>query len=398
MSLALGLVAGEPSGDMIAARVLAGLQSVSPSVNAYGIGGPALVNQGLELWHPMHALTVFGYVDALKRLPSLIKTFKDVEHRLIKQAPDVFLGIDAPDFNLKLENKLKRRGIPTVHLVGPSIWAWRYERIKFIKEAVSHMLVLFPFEQEIYEKERIPVTYVGHPLADAIALKPNILQARSRIGLESTDRVVAILPGSRSSEIKVLAPRFLASAELLFAKDPRLVFIVPMVNEARRLEFEQIAKRFKLPSLRILSSLENQAYSADQQTKPVAWDALEACDVALVASGTATLEAALFKKPMVISYYLPTLMRRIMAWKSGQERPYLDWVGLPNILARDFIVPELLQDEATPEKLSQAVWSLLLDEKRQKKIADRFTDIHLSLQCDTAKLAAQVILQLADAK
>jgi lipid-A-disaccharide synthase len=196
----------------------------------------------------------------------------------------------------------------------------------------------------------------------------------------------------------VLAPRFLASAELLFAKDPRLLFIVPMVNEARRLEFEKIAKRFKLPSLRILSSLENQAYSADQQTKPVAWDALESCDVALVASGTATLEAALFKKPMVISYYLPTLMRRIMAWKSGQERPYLDWVGLPNILARDFIVPELLQDEATPEKLSQAVWSLLLDEKRQKKIADRFTDIHFSLQCDTAKLAAQVILQLADAK
>ena len=391
MSLKIGLVAGEPSGDLIGARVLAGLKGLSPALQAQGIGGPALRSAGLDIWHPMNALTVFGYVDALKRLPTLLRTHHDVKQHWLKDAPDVFLGIDAPDFNLRLEAKLKASGTPTVHLVGPSIWAWRYERIHFIKQAVSHMLVLFPFEEAIYQKEGIPVTFVGHPLADEIPLVPDARAARQRLELDEHCKVIAILPGSRSSEIKVLAPRFLATAERLLKKDPSLTFLVPMVNETRQRQFEAIASQFNLPSLRVL--VQNDLL--DKPARPVAWDALEACDLALVASGTATLEAALFKKPMVISYYLPLLMRKIMTWKSKQERPYLDWVGLPNILAKDFIVPELLQEEATPEKLTEAVWQLLIDERKQESIAEAFLQIHHTLKRDTASIAAQTILDVA---
>ena len=393
MSLTLGLVAGEPSGDMIAARVLEGLNAISPNVIAQGIGGPALAYEGLDIWHPMHALTVFGYVDALKRLPTLIGIHRDVKQRWLHKPPDVFLGIDAPDFNLRLEAQLKAAGTPTVHLVGPSIWAWRYERIRLIKQAVSHMLVLFPFEEEIYQNEGIPVTYVGHPLADAIPFTPDLVAARQRLNLEVSARIVAILPGSRSSEIAVLAPRFLATAERLFKRDSSLSFVVPMVNEARRQQFEKLAKQFNLPSLQVVT----QSAELSAASKPIAWDVIEASNVVLVASGTATLETALFKKPMVISYYLPALMRRIMAWKSKQERPYLDWVGLPNILAGEFVVPELLQDDATPEKLSEAVWQLLTDDNRQRAIAERFLEMHHTLKRDTATIAAQVIADVAHA-
>lgn len=394
MTLTLGLVAGEPSGDLIASRVLAGLKAIRPEVIAQGIGGPALSEVGFDLWHPMHALTVFGYVDALKRLPTLISTFNDVKRRWIENPPNVFLGVDAPDFNLRLEGELKQQFIPTVHLVGPSIWAWRYERIKAIKQAVSHMLVLFPFEEKIYQKENIPVTYVGHPLADAISFEPDIVAARHRLDIDVNDRVIAILPGSRASEIKALTPRFLAAAELLAARDPAIIFIVPMVNETRRIQFEAIAKHYRLANLRVVTPKQDGSDTA----RPIAWDALEACNIALVASGTATLETALFKKPMVISYYLPALMRRIMAWKSGQQRPYLDWVGLPNVLAQDFVVPELLQDDATPDKLNKALWELLMDDGRQHRIATRFLEMHHSLKRDTAKLAAQVIMEAANGK
>jgi lipid-A-disaccharide synthase len=279
-----------------------------------------------------------------------------------------------------------------VHLVGPSIWAWRYERIHFIKQAVTRILVVFPFEEAIYQNEGIPVTYVGHPLADEIPLVPDLQAARQRLKLDENSRVIAILPGSRASEIKVLAPRFLATAERLFKKDPNLTFLVPMVNESRRQQFDAIAREFNLPSLRVLT----QSDLLGQAARPIAWDALEACDVALVASGTATLETALFKKPMVISYYLPLLMRKMMTWKSKQARPYLDWVGLPNILAKDFIVPELLQDEATPEKLTDAVWRLLVDERKQASIAESFLEIHHTLKRDTATIAAQAILNVAN--
>ncbi|WP_026637871.1 lipid-A-disaccharide synthase [Bordetella petrii] len=391
MSLSVGMVAGEPSGDLLASRVIAGLRQRDAGLSCQGIGGPAMQDAGFQAWHPMHALTVFGYVDALKRLPGLLRTYGDVKRRWLAQPPSVFVGVDAPDFNLKLELQLRQAGIPTVHFVGPSIWAWRYERINKIRAAVSHMLVLFPFEEELYRKEGIPVTYVGHPLADAIALQPDRQAARQRLGLDDDARVLAILPGSRSSEIRILAPRFLQAAQQLQRRDPRLVCIVPMVNAQRRQEFEAVLAQYPVPGLRCLTADDLPAAAG----QPVAWSALEASDAVLVASGTATLETALFKRPMVISYYLSPWMRRIMAWKSGQQRPYLPWVGLPNVLLRDFAVPELLQDDATPDKLAEATWVALTDEAHAARIETRFTALHRDLTRDTARLAAQAIVEVA---
>lgn len=391
MTWRLGIVAGEPSGDLIAARVLAGLKQADPSVLTEGIGGPQLAGQGVNIWHPMHALSVFGYVDALKRLPTLIRTYQDVKNKWLAHHPAIFLGVDAPDFNLRLEHRLKSAGIPTIHFVGPSIWAWRYERIHFIKQAVSHMLVLFPFEEAIYRKENIPVTYVGHPLADAIAIVPDHAAARLRIGLDLNSRVLAILPGSRSSEINLMAPRFLQAAQQLVKKDPKLICVVPMVNAQREKEFKKYLAQYPVPNLRCVTATPEQSAG-----RPVAWDVLESCNVSLVTSGTATLEAALFKCPMVISYVLSPLMRKIMAWKSGQQRPYLPWVGLPNVLNNDFVVPELLQDEATPAQLAAEVWNLLVNDHRAEQIQCRFTDMHRTLQCDTPTRTARAILQVLD--
>lgn len=387
----IGMVAGEPSGDLLASRVIGGLRQAEPALQCQGIGGPAMDAAGFETWHPMHALTVFGYVDALKRLPSLLRTYGDVKRRWLTQPPSVFVGVDAPDFNLKLELELRQAGIPTVHFVGPSIWAWRYERIHKIREAVSHMLVLFPFEEDLYRKEGIPVTYVGHPLADAIPMQPDRAMARRRLGLDDNARVLAILPGSRSSEIRTLAPRFLQAAQQLRQRDPGLVCVVPMVSAQRRQEFEAILAQYPVPGLRCLTAQD----LSDAHGLPVAWAALEASDAVLVASGTATLEAALFKRPMVISYYLSPWMRRIMTWKSGQQRPYLPWVGLPNVLLRDFAVPELLQDDATPDKLAEATWVALTDEAHAARVQSRFTAMHQDLTRDTATLAARAILNLA---
>jgi lipid-A-disaccharide synthase len=310
-----------------------------------------------------------------------------VKNRWLREPPAVFLGVDAPDFNLRLEHRLRREGVPTIHFVGPSIWAWRYERIHYIREAVSHMLVLFPFEQAIYEKEGIPVTYVGHPMADAIPIEPDQYAARERLGLNQQARIVAILPGSRASEIKLLAPRFLQAAQLLQTKDPTLQFVVPMVNAQRAKEFEEYLKQFPVQNIRSVMAQEQSIGIAD----PIAWSALEACDVALVASGTATLETALFKKPMVISYAVSPLVRKVMAWKSGQQRPYLPWVGLPNVLLNDFAVPELIQEDATPDNLAREVSSLLRDEQRCESIRLRFTELHHTLRCNTPARVAQAI-------
>lgn len=387
MTWRLGLIAGEPSGDLIAAKALAGLKLVDPEVRPEGIGGPHLAAAGLDIWHPMHALSVFGYVDAIKRFPSLIRIYSDVKNRWLRDPPAVFLGVDAPDFNLRLEHRLRREGVPTIHFVGPSIWAWRYERIHYIREAVSHMLVLFPFEQAIYEKEGIPVTYVGHPLADAIPIEPNQFAARERLGLNQQARIVAILPGSRASEIKLLAPRFLQAAQLLQKTDPTLHFVVPMVNAQRAKEFDAYLKQFPVQNIRTVMAQEQAIGIAD----PIAWSVLEACDVALVASGTATLETALFKKPMVISYAVSPFVRKVMAWKSGQQRPYLPWVGLPNVLLNDFAVPELIQEDATPDNLAREISSLLRDEQRCERIRNRFTELHHTLRCNTPARVAQAI-------
>ena len=388
MNSRVGLVAGEPSGDLIASQVVRGLQVQMPGVEVAGIGGPKLENTGMDIWHPMDALSVFGYVDAIKNLPRLYRIFKDVESRLLKQPPAVFVGVDAPDFNLRLEHKLKQRGIATVHFVSPSIWAWRYERIHRIREAVTHMLVLFPFELEIYEREGIPATYVGHPLADKIPMVSDKHAARGELGIDPASDLIAILPGSRRSEIELMTPRFLAAAVKLQARDPNLEFVVPMVNPARRAQFDALAKAFPLKNLHVRQA------SSLQTAVPISWQALGACDFAMVASGTATLEAALFKRPMVISYVLSPWMRRLMAWKSGQSGPSLPWVGLPNVLSQSFVVPELLQDDATPQKLADASWALLKDESQRLRIVKQFNSLHDTLRCDTASKASDAIIEV----
>jgi len=392
MSLRVGLVAGEPSGDLIASRVIRGLQETVPGTRCEGIGGTAMQAAGFEAWHPMHALTVFGYVDAFRRLPGLLRIYGDVQRRWRDLPPDVFVGVDAPDFNLRLEEKLRAGGTPTIHFVGPSIWAWRYERIERIRRAVSHMLVLFPFEVEIYEREGIPVTCVGHPLASNIPFEPDRNAARLRLGLNPDAKLLAIMPGSRSSEISQLAPRFLQAANILLQRDPNLQFAVPMVNAERRREFESLLTQYPLPNCHIIDDQQFQGVHPDW---PAAWHVMEAADAVLVASGTATLEAALFKRPMVISYVLTPLMRKIMQWKSGQSLPSVPWVGLPNVLARDFVVPELLQEAATPEALADATWRALQDERYAAEVAHRFTEIHRSLALDTPRLVTEAIIEQA---
>jgi len=394
----IAMVAGEPSGDLLAARVLHGLRALDADLAAEGIGGPHMAAQGMALRHPMHALTVFGYVDALKRLPRLLHIYTDVRRRWQRARPDVFVGVDAPDFNLRLEQQLRQQGVPTVHFVSPSIWAWRYERIHAIRRAVTHMLVLFPFEEEMYRKEGVPVTYVGHPLASLIPRAPDQHGARSSLGVPTDARVLALLPGSRASEIAWLAPRFLQAVQRLQTQDPDLMVLVPMVNAERQAQFVRVAQQYPVKNLRLISRTERGAHvpgTAPESVRPPAWDALAAADAVLVASGTATLEAALFKRPMVISYVLSPWMRRLMAWKSGQSRPSLPWVGLPNILAGDSVVPELLQEAATPEALAEATWLALTDTAQRARVRACFSALHASLTRDTPALAAQAIVQLA---
>ena len=388
MSLVLSMVAGEPSGDLLASRIIHGIRTRDPGLQVSGIGGPEMLQQGTQLLYPMDDLSVFGYVDALKNLPRLVQTYLRFRASVLKLRPDVFVGVDAPDFNLRLELHLRQRGIPTVHFVGPSIWAWRYERIHKIRAAVSHMLVLFPFEEEIYRKEGVPVTYVGHPLAAQIPAQPDKQQARLRLGIDPDGPILAILPGSRASEIAELAPRFLQTASLLQKDDPSLRFIVPLVNEARQAQFNTIAQRYPVKNL--------QCFRSRVADHPIAWDIMEACDAALVASGTATLETALFQRPMVISYVLTPLMRRLMEWKAGQAGPSLPWVGLPNVLLREFAVPELLQEAATPANLATACVRALTDTTYIKQTEAKFRQLHRELNRDTATLAAEAILATAN--
>lgn len=388
----IGMVAGESSGDLLAGRIMQGIQACNTNTHFTGIGGPQMRQMGLETWYPMDRLSVFGYVDALKNLPIILQTYYGCLHRWKKNLPDVFVGIDAPDFNLRMETQLRQQGVPTVQFVGPSIWAWRYERIHKIRKAVSHMLVLFPFEVAIYQKEGIPVTCVGHPLAQNIELQPDQNSARERLGLDPEAKVLALLPGSRSTEIKLLSPNFLQAVQILQRQHPNLQVMVPMVNAKREAEFKAVLQKYPINHLRIVRANESQV-----SMRPVAWDVMQAANALLVASGTATLEGMFFKKPMVISYVLSPLMQKLMAWQSGQNKPNMPWVGLPNILAQDSVVPELLQHDATPAKLAKATEKALFDSSWGLQVAKRFLALHQSLRLDTPQLAAKVILEAAHA-
>lgn len=381
----IALVAGEPSGDLLAARVMQGIQRQAPKANFVGIGGPAMHRAGQEQWYDLDALSVFGYVDALKRLPTLWRIFHGAKRRCLSQRPDVFVGIDAPDFNLRLEGKLKAAGIPTIQFVSPSIWAWRYERIHRIRAAVSHMLVLFPFEVPLYEKEGIPVSYVGHPLAQEIPLQPDQSAAREALGLTSSGPLLALLPGSRASEIKWLAPLFLQTAQRLKQAYPELQFALPAVSEAREKELRYWLAQYPIQDVHV--------FSAQSTQQPISWTVMQAADAALLASGTAALEGMMFKKPLVIAYILSPWMRRLMAWQSGQQKPDTPWVGLPNILANEEIAPEFLQEAATVPNLLAACEQALFDSAYRQQVVDKSLALHQELRLDTAALAAETILQ-----
>lgn len=375
--ISLALVAGEVSGDMLAARLLAGLRPHLPNARFHGIGGPRMIEQGLVSDVPIETLTVRGLFEIIPRYREIKGIQNRLRDRLLAEKPAAFIGADYPGFNLGLEEQLRAGGIPTLHFVGPQIWAWRGGRIKKIQRAVSHMLVIFPFEEQIYKDAGVPVTYIGHPLAETIPLVPDTVGARAALGLPADARVVAIMPGSRMGELKYLAETFVRTAGLLAKRDPALRFVVPMAGEKQRAYFNEIVAKAGLADIP-LTLLDGQSHTA-----------IAAADAVLVASGTATLEVALFKKPMVIAY---KVMRA--SWEIMRHMGYLPWIGLPNILAREWVVPEYLQHAATPEALSEAVWQQLNDTALRDKLAQRFTDMHHSLLRNSAQESAQAVLQV----
>lgn len=374
---AIALVAGETSGDLLASRLLSGLRPHLPDALMHGIGGPHMMQHGFVSDFPMEKLSVRGLFEVLAHYREIKGIQNALRDRLLAERPAVFIGVDAPDFNLGLEAQLKEAGIPTMHFIGPSIWAWRGGRIKKIARAVSHMLVIFPFEEEIYRKAGIPATYVGHPLAQVIPMEPDVKAARALLGLSADARVVAIMPGSRMSELKYNAVAFVAAAGLLHKRDPSLQFVAPMAGDAQRRYFDELIAQAGLQDVPI------------QVTNGESYRAMAAADAVLVASGTASLEVALFKKPMVIAY---KMMRA--SWHVLRHMGYQPWIGLPNILAREFLVPELLQDAATPQALADAMWMQLEDDAHREQLQRRFTEMHHTLLRDTAAESAQAVLNL----
>ncbi len=366
----IGLIAGEASGDLLGAHFIQALKTRHPDLSAAGIAGPRLIEAGVDAIYPSDKLAVNGYVEVLTHLPELLWIRSRITRHFLRERPRVFVGIDAPDFNFALEAKLKAAGIPTVHFVSPSIWAWRPERIHKIKQAVSHMLVVFPFEEAIYRDAGIPVSYVGHPLADVIPLEPDTAAARAALGL-ADGPVIALLPGSRVSEVKRHARLMLDAARLILARQPDAQFVLPAAGPRVAALIEQARAVYELP----LTVLAGQSHTA-----------LAACDVALVASGTATLETMLFKKPMVITYRVPALTARLM-----RKKALLPWIGLPNILARDFVVPERVQEDATPENLAADALAWLDDAPRRKALAERFRAMHASLRQNAAVRIAEAL-------
>jgi lipid-A-disaccharide synthase len=366
------MVAGEASGDLLGGALLASLRARWPELIAEGIGGPRMAEQGFRAWWPHGKLSYHGYGEVLFHLREILAIRSGLVARLCADRPAAFIGIDAPDFNLGVELKLKAAGVKTVQFVSPSIWAWRGGRIVKIGRATDLVLCIFPFEPEIYAKRGIHAVYVGHPLASAIPLEPPRTASRAALGIGEDETVVALLPGSRRSEIKHIAPRLLGAAAEMHRARPALRFVAPVVPGLR--DAVEALRGAHAPDVPI-TLLDGRAH-----------DALAACDVALVASGTATLEAALFKRPMVVVYVM-----NLLSWQMGKLMHYQPWVSLPNILLRDHAVPELLQRGATPEKIAAAAFRWLDDPAAVQSLQARFESVHQALRRDTGALATEAI-------
>lgn len=375
MPARIAMVAGEASGDLLASHLIEALRCHAPGARFYGIGGPMMQAAGFDALFPSEKLAVRGYAEVLRHYWEIAGIRRKLKRELRRIPPDAFIGVDAPDFNLDLEGDLKAAGIPAIHYVSPSIWAWRGGRIGKIGRSVTHMLALFPFEPALYERRGIPITYVGHPLADLIPLEVSTFAARRRLDLPDGATVFALLPGSRQSELHYMGATFLETAKLLHRGFPQARFLVPLASRETRLQFETALHERQAHELP-LTLLFGHAH-----------DAMAAADAVLVASGTATLEAALFKKPMVIAY-------RISPWSYGlmKHMAYQPYIGLPNILAGRFVVPEFIQDDATPENLAQALGNWVTDRRSTERLERVFTRIHLTLRQGTAEKAARAIL------
>ena len=371
------MVAGEASGDALGSHLMAALRESVPDAEFAGIGGPKMVAGGFDSWFRQEALAVRGIAEVVRHYRE-IKGIRDrLAARLLADPPDLFVGIDAPDFNLGLERRLKDAGITTVHYVSPTVWAWRSGRMRSIRAAVSHMLVLFPFEEAIYREAGVPVTFVGHPLADAIGGDNDRDAMRAQLRLPAEGKIIALLPGSRQSELEYLSDLFISAAKLILQGLPECRFLVPLATRETRALFEAAMYRHQIQ---------------DPPFTPLfghAQDAIVAADAVLVASGTATLEAALLRRPMIVAYRLSPVTYAI-ARRMVRTR----WIALPNILAGEYLVPEFLQDDATPANLAQAMLNLLADEYVLRELPKRFAAMHRDLKRDAAARAAAALLPL----
>jgi lipid-A-disaccharide synthase len=369
-------VAGEPSGDMLGAHVLSGLRARHSGLRAVGIGGPHLAKAGLDAWWPSEKLAVRGYVEVLRHYREIVGIRKQLAERLLADPPQVFVGVDAPDFNLDLELKLRQAGVKTVHFISPSIWAWRPERIEKIRAACDEVLCIFPFEPAIYERAGMRASYVGHPLASVIPAEPPVAQAKAALGLPLDVPVLAVLPGSRGAEVAYIAQRQFEAVALLLKQFADLRVVVPCVPSLMlRIEAAARAAGLGAELGKRVTLLQGQSHAA-----------LAACTVTLIASGTATLEAALFQKPMVIVYNMHPV-----SWWLTERKRMQPWVGLPNILCEHFVVPELLQRDATPQRMAKAVADWLQDAPLRERAAQRFAHLHAALKRDTVGLACSAI-------
>ena len=372
-------LAGEASGDFIASLVIPEVAKRMDGAPQYGVGGDKMRAAGFRAWYDVRELSVRGYVEVLTHLPRLLSFRKDLITRFGDSMPQVFVGVDAPDFNLSVEEKLRRRGIPTVHFVSPSIWAWRPERIQNIRRAADHMLLVFPFEEEIYRKAGIPATFVGHPLAGIIPMEPDTMGARQHFGLPDDGLpVITVMPGSRVDEVKGCGPVFFEAVERLLHRQGDAHVLIPAIDEQAR------------NNILCVASLYPRLAQAMQVVVGESHRTMEAADAVLVASGTAALECALFKKPMVVGYKMPAITGMIM-----QKKALIHCVSLPNILLGENVVPEFLQFFCEPDAISYALEDAINNEARRKMLVERFSAMHESLLADTANLAADVIVGMA---
>ncbi|MBS3916335.1 MAG: lipid-A-disaccharide synthase [Sulfuritalea sp.] len=369
------MVAGEASGDLLASHLILALKKRIPDAHFYGIGGPKMQAAGFQARVSAEKLAVRGYAEVIRHYREISGIRRTLLTEILRDPPHAFIGVDAPDFNLHLEKSLKTNGIPTIHYVSPSIWAWRGGRIRGIAQSVSHMLALFPFEEDIYRRYNIPVSYVGHPLADVIPLEVNKSALRDKLDIPQEQLVFSLLPGSRQSELHYLAETFIRTAQILNQRFPHARFLVPLATRETRRMFD------------------DALYALSAQELPItrlfghAHDAMGVADGVLVASGTATLEAALLKKPMVIAYRMSP-----WTWRLMRRMKYQPWVGLPNILSGGFVVPEFLQDDATPENLAQALGNLVEDPESSRRITGIFARLHEQLRLNSAERATDAIL------